>query len=387
MNIRMISVSQYRVWSMFSLAMVLAAIFSGCTEQSKTIASSFAPLASTAKNRLALVCSSPAEGDGKLLVLDLAKGVIEEASHRLDRDPRMQHLKATRQIAVLNRRRGAVQIFDETTLKLQTEYRGVDSPDFINFQDVIELGGDEAYFSSWETDRLYRLRLSDGKLMNQIDLKPYADADGIPEGFKLFHLERDRIGLILQRLAHRTGIPTDYSSMVVIDPLTDTVEEEMRLDCKNPLTTVNKVGPQLVAFGCAGDWGKAQDGAIEAFDFATRKSKGTWWDAVRLQGRPIELVGFSPLFFAALLSTPSGGTRLITLNGGAGATPDVWGDSPYETGYRTIALDLERRLLWVGKAGKAGNSEPAVFAYALDSKEIVREIRLEFNPTQLEWLD
>jgi len=365
--------------------MVTLLLLGGCSDEVRIPSTSFEPVATASRKRLAVVTSTPSEGDGKLLVLELERGKIIEASHRLDRDPVIARLPGAHQISVLNRKRGSVQMVDDSTLKLITEFRGADVP-YSNFQDVVEVGNGEAYFSSYETSDLYRIRIQDGKLIKTISLKRFADDDGIPESFKMFSLGNNRVALILQRLNHADFTPAAYSSLLVINSSNNEVEDEVKMQCDNPATAtvVGNPGASDLAIGCVGGWNAPFAGSIQLVNLGQKKSKRVLWIDSELKRRPTVLAAISPLFMASILMTSEFKTQLAVSGGNPMGTPAVWAEESYEEGFRSLAIDVERRLLWVGKSGKA---EHRLLAYSLDTQEVVRSIPMEFTPIQLEWLD
>lgn len=375
-------------WFWF-LLLPLAAWLNGCSSETEQATSGFQPLQSTTHNRLALLQATPGEGEGKLTIFHLDEGRVSEASHRPDFDPTMRVVPESDEVVVLNRvKKGGVLVFDKKTLSLKANYRVLPSNEYPNFQDVMPLGNGEVYLSSYETSDLYRVRLSDGKVLKTISLKEFADDDGVPEAFKMYR-HGGEVLLTLQRLKRPSLLPTDYSSVLFIDAEKDVVQKEEKLKCLNPAGPIRKFSDKTVVVACHGSWEKANDGTLEVIDLENQTTRGEIWTSSQLGGRPMDIVSMSPLFLATILYTPEFKLRLSTVFGMAGdKSAEVAllgaGDQTYPTGYRTLAMDLERRLLWVGQDGP---KDRFLIAYSLDTREEVRRMRVEFMPVQLEWLE
>jgi hypothetical protein len=106
-----------------------------------------------------------------------------------------------------------------------------------------------------------------------IDLAPYADRDGIPEMDQVA-LADGRLFVTVQRLDRDRGfVPTDFSSVVVVDTTTDTPIGAIRLSGRNAFGDASGLarepGGTRLAVSTPGDIYTVGDGGIQWIDPAT----------------------------------------------------------------------------------------------------------------------
>lgn len=367
-----------------ALWLVLLLAVARCGEKSE-VSTSFVPLASARHNRLAVLTATPTEGPGKLISLELAQGQIQVASHRVDSDPVMALFPSSHQVMVMNRRQGNVMMFERDRLTLSgADYRVEGTPNDINFQDAVDLGNGEAYLSSLLTGEIFRIQAQNGKVLKRIPLADYADPDGNADPAHMYRMG-NRVAVVLQRL---TGFVAQTASrLLILDSETDKLQHNILMNesCRNPFSALVPVSNDLLVVGCVGTFGEntPERQSVEMVSVTGGVAKDALWEG--LAEKPVALDAISPLFLTAILMDENGGTRIAKLNRlGDKRTVERSGVAPYAEGYRSLKVDAERRLLWVGKAGK---DHHRLLAISLDTDAVVQEIPLEYEPIQLEWLD
>lgn len=141
----------------------------------------------------------------------------------------------------------------------------------------------KAYVSRYATTSVWIVNPSAGQKLGEIDLTPYADADGIPE-MAYMTIVGNHLFIALQRLNRSTSplwTPTDASYAVVVDTATDTIVDTnpaqpganpIVLTGKNPVTPWQPYGG-LLYIGDEGALG-VLDGGIEKVNPTTLASEG-----------------------------------------------------------------------------------------------------------------
>lgn len=194
-----------------------------------------------------------------------------------------------------------------------------------NPQDVAVVSAERGYVTRLERPRLLVFDPRDGRDRGEVDLSPWADADGFPEASALV-VAGDRVVAALGRL-DRADLyrPAGNGALAVIDPAADRVERVVELTGANPFgDMVERDGVLWVAQ--AGRFGEF-DGGIERFRVDGWVSEG--WDVTEadLDG---DVVGFARAPDGALwivVQTASIDTRLVRLDS-AGGSPRVLRSAP-----------------------------------------------------------
>lgn len=146
-----------------------------------------------------------------------------------------------------------------------------------NPHDFVKISETKAYVSLYARNYILIVNPTLGVITGQIDLSAYADSDGIPEMSNMI-LHENRVYLAIQRLNRNDTQyifpPTDYSSILEIDPFSDIVVAEYKLQSKNPsrMQKSELFGePHLViATPAYLGFNFRIDGGIEAFNLRTK---------------------------------------------------------------------------------------------------------------------
>lgn len=165
-----------------------------------------------------------------------------------------------------------------------------------NPQDIAVVNSEMAYVALYEKPHLLKVNPITGALLGTVDLSPYADADGIPEVGWLYAMN-GKLYVLLQRLSRPQGfLPTDYSSLLILNAITGVVEKELRLAQTNPFGKLrfNALLNRFVivesgVFTTMQD-GMPIDGAIEYFDAETETLSGAVITAQALGGDIVDAV-------------------------------------------------------------------------------------------------
>lgn len=141
-----------------------------------------------------------------------------------------------------------------------------------NPQDIAVLSSAKAYVSLLNAPYLLVVNPQTGAALDSIPLGAFADADGIPEAYRML-AHGGRVFLSLQRLTNFA--PSDYSLVVVIDAAADTVVDAdpaapgvqgIRLTGTNPNSDFAVDATHgVLLLGETGGYGVA-DGGVEAID-------------------------------------------------------------------------------------------------------------------------
>ena len=195
-----------------------------------------------------------------------------------------------------------------------------------NPQDIAVLTPTKAYVSLLGAPYLLVFNPQNGAALDSIPLGAFADADGIPDAFKML-IYGDRVFLTLQRLDNFA--PTAFSLVAVIDASADTVldvdpetpgAQAIRLTGTNPNTDLvfdPTTGHILV--GEVGDFA-ALDGGVDVIDPATLRALGYETTEAKLGGNLADVaVSSQGGAYAAVTDVDfSGGSRLVRYDRGTG---------------------------------------------------------------------
>ncbi len=188
------------------------------------------------------------------------------------------------EIAIVNRlQRDSIQILDKRFFfltKIEYSTGNGSNPHGIAYW------GDKAYITLYETNYILVVNRFTGYVLNRIDLNSHTDnvvysiPDGLPEQSGIIAYN-NKIYVALQRLDRNNPnfiYPvTDYSILLEIDPVTDTIENSYRYIYKNPISKLklyNIEGNDCIVSANAGNVGFnfEIDGGIEAFCFPSKNS-------------------------------------------------------------------------------------------------------------------
>lgn len=260
-----------------------------------------------------------------------------------------------------------------------------------NPHDFIKISDTKAYVSLYARSYLLIVNPTLGVITGQIDLKNYADGDGIPEMSNMIQHE-NRVYLAIQRLDRNNTQyifpPTDYSSILEIDTSTDQVLAEYKFQSKNPITMkkLEVFGePHLVAATPAYMGFNFQiDGGIEAFNLRTKTFRQGFLYAEQTAGGDIldfvikdNTVGYANVMYQDFSVSiqkfnPTTGERLAELT-----------FYPSQNGYVAGMLLTPRGYLCLGDASF---QKPGIMIYDTnrgDAKATPLPVDIGLRPTDL----
>ncbi len=149
-----------------------------------------------------------------------------------------------------------------------------------NPQDIEVVAPDKAYVTRYDAASLLMVNPQDGAELGEIDLRSFADADGLPEVSQIVRVG-DRLYLSCQRLDRNSGWgPADVSYLIVVDLATDALVDVdpdaegvqgIALSVANP-NSMAVIG-QRIAVGVVANFGD-RAGGVEIVDAATNRSLG-----------------------------------------------------------------------------------------------------------------
>jgi hypothetical protein len=197
-----------------------------------------------------------------------------------------------------------------------------------NPQDIAFATPTKAFVSLYGRQALLVCNPQTGATLDTISLASFADADHLPEMAHLA-LVNGRLFVAVQRLDRLNGYkPTDYSLVVAIDVLADTVldadpitpgKQGIMLTGKNPVTTFSYV-PEThrLLIGCAGAF-QQFDGGVESIDVDGLRSDGLIALESQLGGDIGDIEWYSPTHSYAIVSDVGFNSSLIAFNPSNGA--------------------------------------------------------------------
>jgi DNA-binding beta-propeller fold protein YncE len=222
-----------------------------------------------------------------------------------------------------------------------------------NPQDIAVLSPSKAYVSLLNAPYLLVVDPRTGAALDSIPLAAFADADGLPEAYKMW-IHGDRVFLTLERLANY--LPTDYSLIAVIDASADTVVDAdpavpgvqaIRLTGLDPNGDLAyDPAADVLLVGEVGQYGIA-DGGVERIDPVGLRALGFETTEAQLEGELGE-IALAPNGAAYAVVSDfgfTGSSRLVRYDRATGALLDTL----FTTGGASLA-DLEvndRGELWL----------------------------------------
>jgi hypothetical protein len=225
-----------------------------------------------------------------------------------------------------------------------------------NPQDILPLDANTAYVTRFTGTKLLKIRLSDLEPISEpVDFGKYAFRTGGTPQMTLMAEANGLVFVQLQRL--KTAVePSDKSYVIAVDPGTDTIAGEIKLERTNPVTDF-KTGPDgLLYVGEAGRTGMISelDGGIERIDPKGVASRGLVVEETQLGGDIVDFEILDTARGVAIVSPPkSGKTRLVTFSLSSGETAREVFETPGYT-LQQLALDRDRGELYVAdREGKA----------------------------------
>jgi DNA-binding beta-propeller fold protein YncE len=200
-----------------------------------------------------------------------------------------------------------------------------------NPQDIAVLSPGKAYVSLLNAPFLLVVDPRTGAALDSIPLGAFADADGLPEAYKMW-VRGDRVFLSLERLANFA--PTDYSLLAVIDAGADTV-----VDCDPATPGVQAIrltgldpngdlaydpAADVLLVGEVGQY-RVADGGVERVDPVGLRALGFETTEAQLGGElgEIALAPGGAAYAAVSDFGFTGGARLVRYDRATGAVLDT----------------------------------------------------------------
>lgn len=139
-----------------------------------------------------------------------------------------------------------------------------------NPQDIVFFG-DRAFVSCYGTNELLLVNTLSLKIEDSLDLSTYGYRGSACPSFMHYHEKTNRVLVALQRLDSSNMLPSDYSTIIAVDPDSQAVVDSIRLryddiDYKNPYTRFKSYDEDTLLVACAGHFkmtgNTGDDGAI-----------------------------------------------------------------------------------------------------------------------------
>jgi len=234
-----------------------------------------------------------------------------------------------------------------------------------NPQDIAVVAPDRALVPRYQDPLLLVVHPLEGTELGTIDLSPYADADGIPEAAWAV-VRGDEVFVALQRLDNYQ--PTDFSSVLVLDATSGTVEDEIRLAGNNLFAKMrHSTGVDRITIGESGRF-QALDGGLELIDPVTRTASGYVITEAALGGDITDVVVLSATQGYAVVAGIDDpfATRVLRFDPAAG---EVRGELAAGSGFDHAFIELspDGSQLWVTDRTEAA-SGVQVFDTATDAE-------------------
>ncbi len=220
----------------------------------------------------------------------------------------------------------AIQIIDDSDWSVADEYSvGAGS----NPQTIAVVSPERAYVPRLASAELLVVNPLTGEELGTINLADEADSDGIAEQTGAVV----RGGKVYVPLARLTNyMPSEFSSIVVIDGPTGAIEATVELTGTNPTDVRYNGRLGRIVLVETGSYG-VQDGGVELFDPKTQEVSGFIVTEAQLGGDVLDVYLHSDALGYALVGVPAGDasyTHMVTFNPATGEviedilTPSAW---------------------------------------------------------------
>ncbi|MCW5893451.1 MAG: hypothetical protein KIT14_23295 [bacterium] len=299
-------------------------------------------------DRLKVVCrGSLAGGRAIVVTTDFETGVLAtvgaNAAHRVRKPATRIHSDAVVRVAdgvvfVLNRFLGDnLQRLEPGSLRTRFQCStGTAS----NPHDIAVVAPDKAYVTRYDRAELWIVDPSVGAdcrgfRRGTIDLRPFADGDGLPEMSQMAVVD-GRLFVAIQRLDRRIGFrATGPGRMIVIDVASDAVVGEIPLFGANPFGDATGI-PRDPATGwlvvsSVGDIYGVGDGGLERVDPHALRAEGRFYvDEKTVGGNILDFVLLSPTQGYAVVQDGNLKNHLVRFDpSGAAPAVDVYNRQAY----------------------------------------------------------
>lgn len=248
-----------------------------------------------------------------------------------------------------------------------------------NPQDIVFVSPTKAYVSRYGSSDLLVVNPSavNGLPMTSISLAAFNDQDGLPEMVRMFRVER-YLFVACQRLDNFQA--TNTSVVVVIDTQTDTVVDvdavapgvqAIALALRNPVTAFafDRAHSRLL-LGCAGVFGVAGDGGIEAIDPFRFESLGVVVTGSELGGDINDVAWLSPTKGYALVAPNFSSNLLVSWNPTTGLLSDTLLTSANGFGLPDFELN-DRGELYVCRNTFTVQEPPGLLVFSTATDQLI----------------
>ncbi len=294
---------------------------------------------------LAMVMTTDYES-GAISTVNTATLAVQPAHHVVHSDSVCRYDPITSQIFLVSRGgSGSIAAWNwrNAGLEWAMQYSvGADT----NPQDIAVVNPQKAVIPRLDQTDLLVVHPTKGTALGAIDISMFADSDGLPEAAQAISVN-GTVYVTLQRINNTTWAPSEFSSVLIIDGVTNAVTAQIKLNVKNPTGKLrfSDAVDGLVLAG-TGAWG-ALDGGIEVMGL-----DGT------LRGILVTEAALGGDVTDAVIATPTKGYAVISVSGENGSDTHLVAFNPQtgvkgatlivSQGYNLSNLELSRDgKLWV----------------------------------------
>jgi hypothetical protein len=255
---------------------LLSVVLMGC-DRAVAPSSTFEPLRGGFRNLYAVATDFTT---GAVYRIDLEAGKVSETVLPAHADASARFAPEMDRLVVVNRLAGShltVSTPDLTQVIAQFALPATANP-----QDLLPVGGSQAWVSFLKGTHLQRVDLLTGEVRGQIDLGEWADSDGFAEA-AYWHRRGDTAWVCLQRLDAKYQ-PAGSGYVLPIDLARGEVDRArvVEIAYRNPFTEIKPFGDKL-CLGAAGTMNRTRailDGAIECWSDAGGVPQPLIWESM-----------------------------------------------------------------------------------------------------------
>jgi hypothetical protein len=307
-------------------------------------------------NRLAVVTSAYRGKIGELKWINLPAHQMFTPAEFVSSDTFLRAPAGSPWLYVINRLHyDNIQLFERTSGKMvhQTKISvpflpGGEGP---NVYDVAE-GKEGIYVSSLNSNFLVRIDPISGKEFERIDLSSEADSADNNAEVSFLHRRGDQLLIVLERLDRADKYhwkPKEKGRVVAID-MNTRIQKKIDLVGRNPSSPLQE-GPDGTLYIAEKSIEGLGRGGIEKLNKTTFLSEGIVIEESKLGGNPEAFEIIDDTHGVAIVTTPSGGKKLVTFNPSTGDDVRLVEESPDYDSFQSLLYDRERKLYYLGMRG------------------------------------
>lgn len=371
----------------------------GVTPSSHPVTLATHPLAVAKHNQVAVLSADYVAQYGEVTVVNVSEPDPSrqktKAQYPVGGDPFLRWVPEIQLLFVVNRQGGEnIQTFQVPSLRAAIPQYSMVAAEALgltpNLQDIsVKVVGGAAfsYVSALNSTQLLKTDGITNRVLNRIDLSPFADEDGLPE-MALMNWVNDRLWITLQRMYRGRDlrlipwVTTDHSSIVVIDPVKDNIVTEIRLAGKDPISNLKRGPDGRVYVSSWGGMSPNSGGGIESIDAVSGKSLGMVVDESSLGGKPFDF-DFGANAVWVLLNMPNQHTQLVRLDWPSFANQEVVREADDKNRLQSVLFDQDRGLVFVASRDQRESGISILNAKGFDE---VCFFSVGAPPLQLVWL-